>query len=264
MDAWRKDPFFNVPSKIISTAYGDIEQPTMYFDCSAVMAMFTTEYERAAGKLNDLELKPGLFWGGKAVVGLIFYEYRNTSIGPYNEVGLGIPSLPLQQSLPLGGWLDMFSNLEKRHLGIVILDLPVTTEIACHGGQEFFGYPKFVTQLPFHLDQHSFHGQVLDPQGALIAELSGRLGMGIPNAPLSMVTYSVLNGRKMRATVTVRGPVTLRGKGGLRLTVGDSDHQMARNLRELGLHGRQPFLVTDTTRFQSRLSAADDFDWSAS
>jgi hypothetical protein len=38
---------------------------------------------------------------------------------------------------------------------------------------------------------------------------------------------------------------------------------MARNLRELGLHDRQPFLVMDTHRFQSRLNAPVEFDWAA-
>lgn len=264
MDTLRKDPFFNVPTQIISTPYGEVEQPTMYFDCSAVTAMFTTDYEWAAGTLAGLELKPGLFVGRKAVVGLIFYEYRSTSIGAYNEVGFGMPTLPMNRSVPLGGWRDMFGNSESRRLGNYILSLPVTSEIACKSGVEFFGYPKFITQLPFHLDQHSFHGQVLDPQGALIAELSGRLGVGIPSSPLSLVTYSVLNGRKIRASVTVRGPVSLRVMSGLRLMVGDSDHHLASDLRDLGLHGKQPFLVTVTMHMQSRLSAPEEFDWSAS
>jgi len=265
MNSVHNEPFFQVPRTKIPTIHGEIEQPTMYYDVSMLMAMFTTDYDRAAEKLDGLYLKPGLFWRGKVVVGIIFYEYRDTSIGPYNEVGLGIPALPVNQSLPLGGWLEMNKSVEKHRLGNYVLNLPVTTEIACYGGREFFGYPKFVTEIPFHLDsrlERSFHGEVRDPNGGdAIVTLSGKLSSGIPGPSMSMVTYSVLNGKKLRTNIYVRGGGYMRGKGGLRLTVGTSDHEMARNLRDLGLHGRQPFMVMDTHRFQSRLNAAKEFDW---
>lgn len=262
MSSTHDHPFFQVPRTQVTTSYGEFEQPALYYDVSTLMALFTTDYDRAAAKLVDLDLKPGLMWRGKAVVGLAFYEYRDTSIGPYNEVGLAIPALARHQSLPLGGWLDLWSNVNTRRLGHHILDLPVTTEIACAGGREFYGYPKFVTEIPFHLDSHSFHSEVLDPgRRAPIMSLSGKLGGGIPAPPMDLVLYSVLNGTRLRTIVNVRGSQRMRGKGELRLCVGDSEHGMARNLRDLGLHDQQPFLVTDTHRFQSRLNAGQEFDW---
>ena len=262
MSDLHSDPFFQVPLTTVDSIYGEFEQPTLYYDVSMFLALFTTEVELAAEKLAGLDLKPGLFWRGKACVGLVFYEYRDTSIGPYNEVGLAIPALPLHQSLPLGGWVGMYSNVNTRSLGHYILNLPVTTEIAWYGGREFFGYPKFVTKIPFHLDSQAFHGEVLDPNGRdLIVMLSGSLGSGIPAPSMDLVTYSELDGKKLRTIINVRGGVQMRSKGNIRLCVGNSNHEMARNLRDLGLDDQQPLLVQDTHRFQSRLNAGQEFDW---
>jgi hypothetical protein len=264
MNARRADPFFQVPQTTATTSLGPAELPALYYDVSTLTALFTVEAERAAAQLAPLELKPGLHWGGKAVVGLAFYEYRDTSLGPYNEVGLAIAALPCHESVALGGWPQLWSRLGTRRLGFYILNLPVTTEAANVGGREIYGYPKFVTEIPFKLEGGAFSAAVLDPRGREpILTFNGRLGIGVPSTPLSLVLYSVLNGARLRTEVDVRGGTRLRGKGELRLCVGGSDHVMARNLRELGLHDRQPFLVMDTHRFQSRLNAPVEFDWAA-
>ncbi|MGE5252225.1 MAG: acetoacetate decarboxylase family protein [Bacteroidota bacterium] len=264
MSKEHNSPFFQVPTTAMPTVFGDLIQPALYYDVSTLMAFFATEYYRAASKLSAIGLKPGVMWGNKAVVGLAFYEYRDTSLGPYNEVGLAIPALPAHQSLPFGGWLDLYASVKTRRLGFYILNLPVTSEFACQSGVEFYGYPKFVTEIPFHLDSESFNSQVRDPNGKdEIVTLSGRLGPGIPGRAMDLVTFSVLNAKSMRATVNVRGGVRMRTGRGLRLQVGLSLHEMARNCCDLGLDGARPFLVSETHEFQSRLNPAEEYDWTA-
>lgn len=259
MSEYQKDPFFQVPRTIRATSEGDVEFPILYYDVSTLIALFFVEYDRAAAKLADMALRPALTYGKKAVAALAFFEYRKTSIGPYNEVGLAIPALPPHLPRPLSTWLDLYSRLDTRRVGFHILDLPVTSRAAWSAGREVWGYPKFVTEIPFQLGDAAFHGEVTDPdRHSPIVTLSGKLGWGMPAPPLSMVLYSCLDGRKLRAVVNVRGSVRARRAGGLRLCIGDSEHIMAKNLRDLGLHDQQPFLVMDTHRFQSRLNLGEE------
>jgi hypothetical protein len=150
----------------------------------------------------------------------------------------------------------LYGSVDERHLGFFILDLPVTTPLANAGGRELWGYPKFVTSIPFHLDRKRFEGSVIDPEGdAEIFTLSGRLLPAIPAPPMSLVLYSHHQGNLLRATVNVRGRMNLRPGGSLQIRVGESTHRMARNLRDLGLDEARAALVLDTHRFQSRLNA---------
>lgn len=259
MTDYKNDPFFDVPRTTISTSAGEAEFPIFYYLVSSLILLFPVEYDRVAGKLSKLGLKPGLRWGKKAIVGLGFYEYLKTSIGPYNEVGLAIPALMQDERPPLSGWLDMYSNLNTRKLGFYIVDLPVTTEIAWAAGCEMWGFPKFITDISVRLDSKSFHGDLMDPESQEpIITVSGKLGLGIPSIPMSLALFSQLNGKMLRSLVNVRGPVKMRGKGGLRVEVSNSNHIMARNLRDLGLDKAQPLLVMDTNRFQSHLYLGEE------
>ena len=250
-----RDPFFQVPQTTRSTSQGDVDLPIFYFDASNVFAFFLADRDAAAARLGT-ELQLALTIGNRALAGLAFYEYRQTGVGVYNEVGLALPVLP-EGAPPVRNLVHaLYGSVDERHLGFHVLDLPVTTDLACAGGREIWGFPKFVTDIPFRLDRKKFESSVRDPDGQKsIVSLSGRLSPGLPMPPMSMVLYTHLEEEILRSTVNVRGRVTLRPGHTLRLQVGESHHRMANNLRDLGLDGARPVAVMDTHRFQSRLNA---------
>lgn len=250
------DPFFQVPQTSRTTSQGDVDLPIFYFDVSTLFGFFLADREAAAARLNGTGLRPALTIGNRALVAMAYFEYRRTGVGVYNEVGLALPVLP-EEAPPVRNVVQAFYGaVDERHLGLHVLDLPVTTPLACAGGREIWGFPKFVTEIPFQLDRKNFDASVLDPDGhGSICSLSGGLLPGLPSPPMSLVLYSHLDGLLLRTTVNARGRVTLRPGGRLRLRVGDSDHRMAQNLRDLGLDGARAVLTLDTHRFQSRLNA---------
>ena len=255
----KREAFFDVPRTAMSISTGEVELPILYSDVSNITFLFAVDYEKVENKTRKFVLKPGLRWGKQAVVALAFYEYRKTSIGTYNEVGLAIPVLMQRQRAPFSSWLDLYSNLDNRRTGIFIIDLPVTTKLACAAGCEIWGYPKFITNITFQLDNHSFSGRVMDPESKNpIVTVCGKLGWGIPGPPMSLLLLSQKRDRQILAKVNVRGAVRIRRKGGVRLQIGDSDHVMAQNLRDLGLDNSQPFLSFSTQRFQSRLNVGEE------
>lgn len=248
------DRFFTRPRTKHTTSAGPCELPISYFDVTNVAAFFMVERQGAARLLEAPRLEP-MTLGDHAVAALSFYEYRRTSIGAYNEVGLALFAVRPGER-PRLGWADLARAPSRRALAAWIVDLPVTTAIACAAGRELWGYPKFVTRLPFALRGRDFDGGVLDPDGrGSIAWLSGTMGAGATVPPLSVMTYSLKDEVLLRTNVDVRNPMRLCAPGTVRLTVGTSAHPMAERLRALGLDGARPLGVARAERFQSVLHA---------
>ena len=256
-DLLHNDPFFQVPRQRVSTSEGPVDLPILYYDTTAVNAFFLADRERVAAVLKGTALEPALTFGDKALVALACFEYRDTSVGMYNEVGLAVAATRLGEAQALGGWRDLLATLrqpEERHVAFHILDLPVTTAAANAAGREIWGYPKFVTEIPFSLQGRHFDCSVRLPQGGCLMQLTGNMGPSLPTAPLGLALLSLKDGDMVRATVNVRGATRLALPGNLRLRVHDREHAMAKHLHALGLDGARPFAVTWTDQFQSRLN----------
>ncbi len=250
------DAFFDVPRTTAMTSAGPVELPILYHDVSNVLALFRGRRGAVEELLVGTGLQPALGLGGDVVLALACYQYRQTSIGAYNEVGVATFVKPTGWPAPRVAIADLYRPVDARAIGAYVIDLPVTTAIANAGGRELWGYPKFVTDISFQLDRARFECMVADPADAApIMTFAGRLGVGVPAPPMSLVTFSNRRDELVRTHVHVRGAVRARGGGGLRLVVGGSRHPMAERLRRLGLDGARPFLVMTTDRFQSRLDA---------
>jgi hypothetical protein len=254
--SWLKDPFFTVPLQPVTTSEGDVNLPLLYFDASNLTALFRADDKEVLRQLQGTGLEPALYVAGKPVVGVSCYEYRATSVGVYNEVGLAILVCPKGKRKPLQGWFDLFRKADERELGAYILDLPVTTAAANAAGQEIWGYPKFVTPISFNMTKDAFTCRVDHPNTKdSIMTLSGRTRMLFPWKSMDVALFSFKGGQALRTHVNVRGGNYLRLTGTLTLTVGSSDHVMAKNIKALGLNGATPLAVMSTNRFQSRLNA---------
>lgn len=251
-------PFFQVPRQRVQTTQGAVELPILYYDTSTLNAFFLVDKAKVEAVLKGTGLSPALTIGGKALVALACFEYRDTSVGVYNEVGVAAAVTRNGEALPLGGWRDLLATLrqpEERRVAFHIIDLPVTTAAANAAGREIWGYPKFVTEIPFTLNGRHFHCAVKTPEGGTLMQLTGRIGPSFPTAPLSLTLLSLRDGEMVRATVNVRGASKMALPGSLKLTVPDSRHPMAQRMHALGLDGAEPFAVSWTHDFQSRLNA---------
>ena len=251
------DVFFQYPVTPFETSAGAIDLPIFYYDNSLCMAVFLVELADARPLVTDERLEVVPVRGNKALVGLAFYEYRQTAIGAYNEAGLAVLVAPRgsrRQRLPL---LTLLGALDRNPLGFHILDLPVTTEAACAAGREAWGLPKFVTPIDFALRGRDFRGSVRDPLGDHpIVTLEGKGGVGIPGPLLDLSLYSVRNGNLLRTLVNTRGGCSSLLGGSLRVSIHpQSAHPMAQRLRQLGLQDAKPLFVAASHRLQLRLNA---------
>ncbi|WP_022979694.1 acetoacetate decarboxylase family protein [Ideonella sp. B508-1] len=256
MTDWNRDPFFQVPLNLLPTSEGEVAMPILYHDNSNFLAMFWVDHPRAQAQTDADGFEAVRFGNGKALAVVAFYEYRQTAIGPYNEVGVAIAAVPPGTALPRSPLRSLLRTPDRNPVGFDIIDLPVTTPAACAAGREIWGYPKFVTPIRFSLGSGQFCGTVKDPaaQGPIVT-LSGRMGLSVPAPLLDLVLFSRHRDQILRGSAITRGGGRLCLPGSVRLEVSDSAHRMANHLRELGLDGARPFCVSHTHRLQLRLNA---------
>jgi len=254
---WQNDLFFQYPRNTIATSEGDVEMPIMYYDDSAMMALFRLDYDKAQALVADQGLQAVRVYGGKALVAMAFYQYRETSIADYNEVGVAIAVVPNGTRVPQFPLLSTLNALDKAPVGFCVIDLPVTTAAACAAGREIWGYPKFVTPIAFSLKGNQFDGAVTDPStNKDLVRLSGKAGFGVPGPQLDLVLYSRHNEKLLRTLVNTRGGAQACLPGSLRVTVSESSmHPMAKRLLALGLNNAKPTLVFHSRALQLRLNA---------
>lgn len=254
MSAWHNDPFFQYPRTPVKTSKGNVDMPILYYDNSQWMLLFWADLN-AARKLVNEELEV-VSVRGKALCGVAFYEYRDTSIGSYNEVGIAIGCIPKGHKVPWCSFASILCALDKNLIGFNIVDLPVTTEEACSAGREIWSLPKFVTPIEYQEQGRNFTGIVQHPSNeGVIVRVTGRAGLGIPFSVINLVLYSKHQDQILRTLVNTRGLGMASLGGSLRLTVENTEHPMGNRLAELGLNGQKPLAAIRTNKLQLRLNS---------
>ncbi len=259
-----QDPFFNVPRTVATTSQGPVQLPILYHRTRNLNAFFLVDTQAAQAALDAAgagSLQATCNWGGKTLVALACYEYQDTSIGVYNEIGLAVPVVRAGVKPRLSHWLQPLRDVDdpRREVGFYVLHLPVDTDAACAAGREIWGLPKFVTPIDYGRVDQQVDIVLFDPaqpqrRDQAILRLAGRLGASVPGPTLSPLLYSQVGERWLKTTVNARGGGRVHAGHGLQLRLGPSQHPMAQTLRALGLEGAHPWLVLDTDRFQSRLN----------
>jgi len=215
----------------------EVALPIRYTRGSNLVATFLTDLKPAAQLLEGTGLQAVPQEDGQAVVLLLVYEYQSTDLRPYNEVGLAIMAVSPKDPVP----------------GVYITDLPVTQDHTNRAGREIWGFPKFVTEIDITQEGKKFGVVVGNSESGQICSMEGTRGASLPVLPSDIFTLTILDGTVLRERVQIRFPSHLSSGEDFLLTVGDSSHQMASNLRLLGLDGATPLMVQYSPVFQSLL-----------
>ncbi len=122
--------------------------PTFYYDGASMTAVFPARYRKLRDLMPDRRYVPARLAPGLGVVAVACLEYRDSDIGPYNELAIAIPlNEPyFRPNLP-GRALIEAARTGQQHA--LILHLPVTTNIALRGGVDFYNFPKFIARIDY-------------------------------------------------------------------------------------------------------------------
>ncbi len=253
--------FLDREQRTVPTSAGSIDFPILYSDTNGFFAFFSTNQDAAERKLAGTGLDTvHLPWprSKKVLVGVAFFEYVDCTIGPYNEAAIAVPVAPRSRrdrGRAQGSQRFLLSTLLKkpadRSQGMYILELPVSTPIACAGGREVYGYPKFVADIPVEFGTRRFAGEVIDPDtGELIVRLSGQDGRRVGARNVNLNTYSNRDGDLIHTAIELEGKSRMGRGSGYTLEVGPSKHSMAETLRDFGLDGKNPSFVMRSDHYQ--------------
>ncbi len=227
----REDPFFkNTSMKTLDVAGQQIELPACYYDLRYFTSIFTVKTNRLRSLLPHATFKPIEVFPGIGMLGITAFEYRDTSVGPYNEIAITIPVVfPPKFVFPTFNSISMLLN---NVFPVYIHHLPVTTEIALQLGVHFWNYPKFLAEITFQ-DQDKYVYITLKENDTLILKMRTKKLNPKKSARIKFHTYSIKDKTVMHGYVEglVQNLRTkLMGKTSS-LEVGD--HPISKELKEL-------------------------------
>ena len=228
-----------------------------FFDVGVRQLNFWVDHERVVPMLRGTGLVPCRFFNHKALVSLIFFNYRDVSIGPYDEVTVTTVVRPMALKDP-GIYLPTFLKRRGQNwgsIGAYVLEMPVTSPEARAAGREIWGFPKFETRIPFRIAGRSFAFEVKDPASdETIVSVEGKTGPGIRVKATDLVTFSNLNDSIIKTIIDVDAVYTLGMGAGVTVRAGTGSHGMTKAVRGLGLAETRPFLIMSSDSFRSRLN----------
>lgn len=189
----KRDIFESVRQEPHETSAGPCDLPIVYRDGAQLGVFYASSLERARAVLEGTILEPWPMFG-RAVTTLQAWTYRDSTVGTYEEVGLGIiarkrgtrPSL-----LQLGR--DMRDQEDQ---GIWVCTLPVTTQAAYAAGVELWGYPKYVTPITSDFGDREARVRLGDE-----LEITVETGRTLPMPSLPVVTLTARGGRLIRTII---------------------------------------------------------------
>jgi hypothetical protein len=145
----RGSPFFDGVTQM-EAALGDelVRLPIFYYDGTATSAVFAARLGALRRLMPDPRISPARLAPGLGAVAVTCFEYRDTDIGPYNELAISVV-LNEPWFLPNLPGRALLASLRSAQMHAWVHHLPVTTEIARAGGVELYNYPKFVAGIDF-------------------------------------------------------------------------------------------------------------------
>lgn len=145
----RRSPFFDgVTQSEVMIAGQPVPLPIFYYDGRAIQVVFAARLGALRRLMPDPRFCPARLGPGLGAVAITCFEYRDTDIGPYNELAISV-LLNEPRFIPNLPGLALVSGMRRRQLHAWVQHLPVTTEIARAAGVDLYNYPKFVASIDF-------------------------------------------------------------------------------------------------------------------
>jgi len=248
---FENDSFFKpIEQKPRETSAGPCVLPVLYNDASLVGVVYRVDPKKVAELLGPSSPFEPLLVFGKAICLIGAFEYRETTVGVYNEIGLVIQVKRKGTSPSLFRLLRDIRKQEEQALWVV--NLPVTTKEAMAAGFEIWGYPKYVTGIDTDFAADHTH-VTLENEFALKMGKPG--GLKIKGMPI--VNFTIHEGHLIRTIIEVDHKVQLGAAGKVKLEI-LGDGPTANSMTTLGLAELSPSLIFRTDGMRSILPEGKD------
>jgi len=210
----------------------EVEFPVFYYDFSSVTATFIVKANKLKEVLPHPEFIPAEIWPGSGVLTITAFEYRDTDIGPYNELSVSIPIN--FEAAAFSPKKSAISMLRKHKFALYIHQLPVTTEVARLGGVHFYNYPKFLADIAIE-DKGERIETTLKEKNELILKMSAKKPPLKKSGPFEYHTFSIKDNAILHTLIEGRAERIGYSMMGKFAEVELGDHDMAKELKELNI-----------------------------
>jgi hypothetical protein len=186
--------------------------PTFYADVTCAIAIFLCDYRRAEAILPHPSMKPVKMPGGRSVVLLSCYQYKNVmNIAPYNEIAMTIPIMVNAGYVP--PLLPLVMDFKKK--GYYVFSMPVTSLENQIRGAKIWGLPKIVEEINVSTDGDSCTTVATDTDGEVYFELSVPKVGSAKHFDETGFLYSVLDGQLLKSQTNFKGDFAVNTNAGL-------------------------------------------------
>ena len=221
--------------------------PINYYrdDCFALY--FTADTQKLIDLLPSRNLHPLTLPTGRSLYAIAVFNYIDTSIGPYGEVGAIVPVIDGEKPKTFTVTKAMLMESSFPGFGVFVQHLPVTKIEARDAGRGQWGYPKFIASMQFRITPEKFSCKLSEGEQSILKIKMMRKGI-YHRENRSLISYSVKNNSLIKTVVPMksRKRVALYPSGSA-LKLGD--HPVSESIRELGLSKRPIMTVYYTERF---------------
>jgi hypothetical protein len=212
-----------------------VEMPVRIRRATAFMAMYSVPTAAAQQLIDPTGLEILQFRPGRGLCGLVFVDYVDGDLGPYNE--FGVVFMVRDHRTRGGSVAGDLRALATGGAGALIHQLPVDGDFTLAAGRGIWGFPKVLAD--FTADHASDVKRAsVSQDGQLIADLTVKRGFRAPggSSGTTMQAYSHIDGIT-RCTSWEMNPSGVRTRlGGAEVTLGS--HPIADELRSIGLPRR--------------------------
>jgi hypothetical protein len=225
------------PGRTVTHGKATFELPILYYRDDLFALFYTADLEAVRRVMPSPRLHPVTAPGGRALVGVAAWNYIDTSIGPYGEVGVVVPAV--HGSRPPFPILPAILEARYPGFGAVVLHLPVTTIKARDAGRGEWGFTKFVADMHFVIAPEYQECRLSEDGMHILTLRVTRSGLALRDEK-PIISYTVNNGSLLRTVMPQTGlcRTSIRPSNSF-LELGN--HEVSRSIRELGL-GDRPLL----------------------
>jgi len=226
------------PGVEVTRGGATFELPILYYRDDCFASFHTADFHRVQALMPSDRLHPVRLPGGRTLVGVAAFNYIDTSIGPYGEVGVVVPAVHGDRA----PWPVVPGLLEARYPGFgnVVLHLPVTRTEARDAGRGEWGYTKFVADMRFANTPEHLQCRLDEGGRHILTMRVARRGLVSPDRK-PLVTYSVRDGDLIRTVIPQVGTVR-NALWPLDSSLELGDHEVAASIRALDL-SPHPFMT---------------------
>lgn len=215
--------------------------PVRVEDASMLMNAFLVDAAVAQNMIKESGFRVLELFPGKAILQLLFVDYRKNQLGDYNEAAIIFPVLTPGEPKPLP-FFGALSRMATGRAGNFVYRMPVDQEFTTHAGRFIWGFPKWVARIDIEFGGARASGSFFD-EGELIYGLSAKAGGTSKVKEQRAASLAIRAGKAWKTWGTNTGSGLTFSLGGELPTIGDS-HPLALELRALGLPKKPLFSIS--------------------